>query len=585
MKIPRMHWWTWFSALLVLVYAVLALFLPSSYSLATFGNIAQECLLLILCALCLRNALRGQGNTRLFWLSILLGTSFWLAATTMWSWYEVVLRRETPDPFAGDVLVFMHVVPMMGALALRPHRSNRDRRCDFGGLDFLLLLLWWVFLYFFCVIPWQYVVPDLAQYGFSFSLLYAVENGILLFSLSALSLRVRNQWKGIYVRLLVAAAMYAVSSETINVALYFNHYHTGSLLDVPLVASMAIYIGAALHPLDSTSKADNQASANTPAEVVVVSRLSMLAVLSMPVLAAWGILSQSAPHRVILFRSLVAMVAMVVLPGLVFVRQIKSDYELMGLLGVSRRNYDNLQRLQAQLVQSEKLAALGQFVAGAAHEINNPLAAIIGYTDLLNQECPADDHRHAWIVKIRQQAKRTEDLVKSLLSFAKQAPAVKSLVDLNSLVFHAVELRVLGLDDNISVKKQLGEVPRILADPNQLLQVCFHMIGNAVDALQQKGGGTLTLRTSVEGSYATIEFRDTGVGVENPERIFDPFYTTKPVGKGAGLGLSACYGIISEHGGTITCMNNPNGGATFKVRLPIHEPAGQVKSAMRSVSA
>ncbi|HET8667763.1 MAG TPA: ATP-binding protein, partial [Terriglobales bacterium] len=254
----------------------------------------------------------------------------------------------------------------------------------------------------------------------------------------------------------------------------------------------------------------------------------------------------------------------------VFLKQYLLDRELVRMLGISRHNYENLKRLQAQLVQAEKLSAISQFVAGAAHEINNPLTAVIGYSDLLEQDCPEGDERRQWALKIGQQARRTQELVKHLLSFAKQAPGEKNPTDLNALLANAVELRELDLKgDHIRIAKRFDErIPPVPADANQLLQVWFHIIGNAIDAMSQNGGGLLTVSSRLEDDIVIIEFADSGPGVKDPQRIFDPFYTTKPIGKGAGLGLSACYGIISDHGGTITCDNRPEGGATFTLRFP-----------------
>jgi two-component system NtrC family sensor kinase len=113
----------------------------------------------------------------------------------------------------------------------------------------------------------------------------------------------------------------------------------------------------------------------------------------------------------------------------------------------------------------------------------------------------------------------------------------------------------------------------VLGDGNHLLQVFLHIVNNAVDALTEVGGGILTVSTRLEGEKLAIEFSDTGPGVKDASRIFDPFYTTKPVGKGTGLGLSVCYGIVHDHGGDIYCRNNPNGGATFLIKLPVHKPA------------
>jgi two-component system NtrC family sensor kinase len=161
-------------------------------------------------------------------------------------------------------------------------------------------------------------------------------------------------------------------------------------------------------------------------------------------------------------------------------------------------------------------------------------------------------------------------LVANLLSFAKQSPAAKTPVNLNTLLEHAMQLCEGDVKNkNIQITSALAsDLPLVFGDSNHLLQVFLHVIHNAVDALQEVGGGLLHVATRCENEFAVVEVSDTGPGIKEPEKIFEPFYTTKPVGKGAGLGLSACYGIVQEHGGTITCYNRPGGGASFVITLP-----------------
>jgi signal transduction histidine kinase len=460
---------------------------------------------------------------------------------------------------------------MIGALALRPHRDSA-RRLDLAGLDFTLLLLWWIYLYFFVVIPWQYIVQDVPQYGFNFNLLYVIENAVLLVVLATLAYRVRGPWRRIYVPFLTAASVYALGSQLVNGAITRGQYHTGSLYDLPLVIAMLMFLRMGLIALRSSPDTEDRGTSRS--EEVFFSRLAIAALISMPVIGAINIVVHDAPVPVLRFRSLITMVAMMVLPMIFFLKQRLLDRELERLLGVSQQNFENLKRLQAQLVQTEKLSAMGHFVARAAHEINNPLTAIIGYSDLLQGECPTGDERHHWVVKISQQARRTQELVKQLLTFARQAPGEKSLLDLNPLVENAIQLREIDLDsEKLTIVRRFDpSIPSIWGDANLLLQVCFQIIGNAIEAM--KGRGELTVTTRVENHYALIEFADNGPGIEDTKRIFDPFYTTKPLGQGPGLGLSACYGIISAHGGNIVCDNRPEGGAVFTVRVPIKAAVG-----------
>ena len=167
-------------------------------------------------------------------------------------------------------------------------------------------------------------------------------------------------------------------------------------------------------------------------------------------------------------------------------------------------------------------------------------------------------------------ARRTKALVTKLISFAQPVPAERTLLDVNTILSSALELRRLDLmGKNIRIDLDAkSNLPGVNGDANQLLQVFFNIISNAVDALEEVGGGALTVRTSRETTNVVIEFADTGPGIKEPHLVFDPFYTTKPAGKGTGLGLSISYGVVKEHGGQISCFNRPGGGATFRIELP-----------------
>ena len=239
------------------------------------------------------------------------------------------------------------------------------------------------------------------------------------------------------------------------------------------------------------------------------------------------------------------------------------------------------------MVQTEKLVSLGQLAAGAAHEINNPLTGILGYSDLLVDDPALGERQRVVAEKIRTLARRIKTLVTSLLSFARRVPSEKLELDLNQVIATALHLSNLDLrGKHIQVETQTdADLPTIHGDSNQILQVFFNLISNAVDALDEIGGGKLVIRTSHSRSRIIIEFSDTGPGIKSPQQVFDPFFTTKPVGKGTGLGLSICYGIVQEHGGRIECFNRPEGGATFVVEFPIDSNALYLPEAPQTVGS
>jgi len=251
-------------------------------------------------------------------------------------------------------------------------------------------------------------------------------------------------------------------------------------------------------------------------------------------------------------------------------RQLATTIEKARLYEETSRAYENLQRTQEQLLQSEKMSAVGQLIAGVAHELNNPLTAILGYAQLLESE-GLNERATDFVGKLFKQAQRTHRVVQNLLSFARQRKPQRQPIDIckaleDTLVLREYDLRV----NNIKLERDVEPgLPAILADPHQLEQVFLNIINNAVDAmLEQAQGGLLKLRVHVEDGRVQVKFHDSGPGIKEAHRIFEPFYTTKSAGKGTGLGLSICYGIIQEHGGTITAHNHDQGGAVIAVALP-----------------
>ncbi|MBZ5628174.1 MAG: GAF domain-containing protein [Acidobacteriia bacterium] len=251
-------------------------------------------------------------------------------------------------------------------------------------------------------------------------------------------------------------------------------------------------------------------------------------------------------------------------------RQLAMTIEKVRLYEETCRAYDNLRRTQEQLLQSEKMSAIGQLISGVAHEINNPLTAILGYAQLLENEA-LDARALDFVAKLFKQAQRTQRLVQNLLSFARQRKPEKKEVDIRKVLDDTLALRDYDLTrHDIHVVCDLEDsLPAVVADAHQIEQVFLNIINNAVDAmLERTRGGTLSVRTGRQNGHVCIEFRDSGPGIREPQKVFDPFYTTKPVGKGTGLGLSICYGIVKEHGGDIVALNHPDGGALFRVMLP-----------------
>src|SRR6202167_2074092 len=262
-------------------------------------------------------------------------------------------------------------------------------------------------------------------------------------------------------------------------------------------------------------------------------------------------------------------------------RQLATTIEKVRLYEETCKAYEDLRRTQEQLLQSEKMSAVGQLIAGVAHELNNPLTAILGYAQLLESE-GLNERAQDYVAKMFKQAQRTHRVVQNLLSFARQRKPERSEVDVRRVLEETLALRDYDLKVNhIAVEKDFTADPAIVvADPHQIEQVFLNIINNAVDAVLEAGrSGKLKIRVFCENGSVCAQFADDGPGIKDPKRIFDPFYTTKSVGKGTGLGLSICYGIVKEHGGDITAHNAAEGGAVIDVRLPMAATAGAVPEA------
>lgn len=236
---------------------------------------------------------------------------------------------------------------------------------------------------------------------------------------------------------------------------------------------------------------------------------------------------------------------------------------------------DALQSTHDQLVHSEKLASLGQLAAGVAHELNNPLATILLYSDILLRECPADDPKRADLQMIVNETRRCKEIVSSLLDFARQNQVEAQPVDINALIEALIQVeRKRQRAANVEIHLDLDPaLPIIQADPTQIQEVMVNLISNGLEAMPD--GGDLMVRTRRgPANMITIEVEDTGVGI--PEellgKLFTPFFTTKAVGKGTGLGLAITYGIIKMHRGQINVRSQVGQGTTFTIHLPIALP-------------
>lgn len=331
---------------------MLSLFVPRGFALTAVGDILQNVALLCATFAVLPNVRTATPKARLFWALMGLGLGMWLSAQVMWTYIEVYLRHEVPNPFVGDVILFLHIVPMMAAVALQPHLKRDDRSMRAGTLDFALLLTLWLFLYLFFVIPWQYVYPVESVYGRSFDLLYVSEELVLAAGLIVVWRRSRGAWRRIYFHLCATTLAYCVASLAASEAIDLHVYYTGSLYDVPLVAAMAWFVRVGLLARETGGENSAEESPNR-GYGIWKARLAMVTVFITPLMVAWAEFGGSAPKSVRTFRLFLTVAVMLVMGVLVFLKQHLLDQELLSLLRSSRQNLDEMCRLKDELENKE----------------------------------------------------------------------------------------------------------------------------------------------------------------------------------------------------------------------------------------
>jgi signal transduction histidine kinase len=563
------HRWFVLAAGITLALAVVSSAVHRGSIVTAFADLFGLAIMSTGAVILLVNAISRSGPERWFWRLMALGFFLWSFNQGAWAYHEIVLHADMPDPYFGDIILFFHLVPMIAAAAWRPDRLRSGQRFDLSTVNFLMLLVWWMFLYAFIVFPHQYVVLNVTAYDQYYGLLYDLENMLLVGVLGFAMWTSTGAWKRLYLHLCGAAAVYALGSRVLDAAVVKGTYYSGSMYDVPLTGAITWIAATALTAREWQLEAT--APTGTRWRGTLALRMAMLAILSLPALGLWTFRWDDSPAVSRTFRLFAVLAAMLVLGGFVFWRQYLQDQALIGLLEDSRRSFENEQRLQNHLVQREKLASLGQLVAGAAHEIDHPLTAIMEHSEKLWSGQRLSSEQDVIVRKIVNQANRTRELVSSLLSFAQQSSGEKTMVDLSVLLPRSVQMLELQRHDGrIRVETIVqANLPRVQGNGNQLFQAFAQIVENALDALGEAGGGSLQISAQRIGDEVVVQFSDSGPGIREPHRVFDPFYTTKAIGKGTGLGLSAVYGVVQDHQGQITCQNKPGGGALFAVRFPV----------------
>ena len=314
---------------IVCLGVLLCLALPRSFVATAAGDLIQCLLLTLLMSGVLRRSALGNVRARAFWLLFSIGCTLWLAAQLLWTYFEVVRRHEVPNPFIGDVALFLHLVPIMAAFLVR--QDNESRMDGPNGTDFALLLVWWTYLYLFVVIPWQYVSPDQELYGSSFDILYLVEHAAVLLIAAVSWYRSTCEFRPVCRRLFAACLLYAFASLTASVAIDYGLYYTGSIFDIPLLIAFGMFVQAAVMDTHVTSSADTTVA--FAQEARAVSLLANAAAFSLPLFAAWAAFWSTTPEPVRRFRVALTLGTIVVIGALRSAKQFQLQTRLTRVNG------------------------------------------------------------------------------------------------------------------------------------------------------------------------------------------------------------------------------------------------------------
>ena len=534
----------------LLITAVLAIACRPSYWLTCVADGLSCVFWALAVGAMLRAGLLNHGRVRIFWIAFAAGAALASMNLGAWAWYDLVLRQAPPNPFWADIPLFLQPVPMMAAVALQPHRRRESPKVYLGTLNFLILLLWWVYLYSFRIFPHEYVNFSPEEFNRYYNVLYIFEFLILLASLGWSWTSTTGRWRSLYLQLFLACVAYTLAFQALNSALLNGAYAPGSMYDVfdNLATCWFIWIAIRFARLGNERETDVAISLRWSA---IWSVLAALAVLSVPAVGIWTLFQVNEAPALHEFRLAVTLVASAALAICVFLRQRVMDRRLIGLLAKSEQTLDRLQRVQVELVHKERLGSLGQLVAGAAHEINNPLTAILGYSELLGSSPTASSQQVSLSNNIAQQARYARNLVSDLLTFARTPVAEKSVIDIASLLQRAVQMENGNPDRrNVEIIAKLSTpVPRVFASTHELFQACVQLIGSVAAGLETAGGGTLLVRTRVEQTDVVVEFSCLGRGGQPLPPGVSP--CAQAASKDSGLRSRAVHEAIEKLGGHI----------------------------------
>ena len=415
----------WFAVIsAVVLQALCSLAFKAGYAATAVSDTVPLVFSCVLILLCLQNSRSSAGSARMFWYLNAAAFVFLLSSHSCWFYYEVVRKISAPTPLFADGAFFLMPALMLAALAFRPHSESAANDLRFRRLDFAFLLFWWFCSYLYFAVPWLTAVHDFSSYNPANYYLVLVEQFGVVLALILLWRRTTGTWRRFYGHACLALIVYALANFLQGLAMSAGKYYSGGIYDLP-VALGGLWMVYAFSAAADLQPAPDSPAKESERQGLWTARLAMVAMLSLPLIAIYGFLEGGAPAAVIAFRLRLILGATFLLGTLGFLKLYALDRELQHLVHLTESSYASLKSVQDRIAVSQKLAALGRLASGAAHEINNPLTAIYGYSGLLadNPALSPDERRLAQ--GIQKQVRLAQSAVSSMRHPGDRGPAAK----------------------------------------------------------------------------------------------------------------------------------------------------------------
>ncbi len=568
--------WVLAAVVIVATQAMLSVFLGPGEKLTAFSNITFFLLILGAAGIAAFNAVKGYPGYRSFWGLYALGMGIWALDQWLWIYYDFWRHTEVPNESIGDPALFLHIVPLMAALAVRPHLGQSSRRLRQTTFSFLLLLFFWVFLYAYIVFPHQYLIPDPSAYWLEYNALYFCENVALLLIAGVLILRSDRPWKSIYAHLFGAAGLYAVISEQINVAINNggSSYYVGGFYDWGLTAAACWFVliairGRSVPPISYHPRRFNVRLAKG------VALTSILGVVIVPLMGIWILSRDDISSHLQKLHLLIILLFAIVFTVLVCLQMYIANLGLQREVATRLEAEKGLR--EATVAAEAGNRAKTEFLANMSHEIRTPMNGVIGMTELA-LDTPLSSEQREYLTVVKDSGNALLALLNDILDFSKIEAGKLSLdpTDFNLPDFLATSLRPMALRASqkgleIVWRSMPGVPERVVGDAGRLRQVIVNLVGNAVKFTEH---GEVVVTVSLEsqdGQSILLHFtvRDTGIGIarEKQKAIFEAFTQadssmTRKFG-GTGLGLAISARLVQMMDGKIWVESALGEGSTF----------------------